>query len=170
LDILLYGRLLKRVERIPGFDCWIWIGRQSRCRASFTPYGAIKIAGRVARAHRVMWESTRGAIPPGMHVCHRCDVTLCVNPAHLFLGTSRDNMRDCASKGRLSRKSGWRNGRSQGTLNPRAKLTDEDIRSIRSSAERSPALASRYRVNASWIRRIRLGAVWKHTMPAGEGP
>lgn len=42
-----------------------------------------------------------GPIPEGMNVCHTCDVTLCVNVQHLFLGTQLENVADCADKGRM---------------------------------------------------------------------
>jgi hypothetical protein len=43
-----------------------------------------------------------GPIPDDMGICHRCDTPPCVNPDHLFLGTQKDNMADCAAKGRLA--------------------------------------------------------------------
>jgi len=48
----------------------------------------------------------------GKDVCHTCDVRLCCNPAHLFIGTRSDNVADCVAKGRYS------NGRAERTHCP----------------------------------------------------
>lgn len=75
--------------------CWLWLGRP-------TPrgYGQHRWEGKMMRAHRVAWLVSVGPIPAGLFVLHHCDNPPCVNPAHLWLGTHDDNMRDRQEKGR----------------------------------------------------------------------
>ena len=76
-------------------DCWNWNG------AKFSSgYGAFWLNGKNKSAHRVSWELTNGQIPDGKLVCHTCDISACVNPNHLFLGTWKGNMEDRDKKGR----------------------------------------------------------------------
>ncbi len=81
----------------PNTGCFLWLGPRTG-----NGYGAIKIGKKMCAAHRIVYEEFVGPIPPGLLVCHKCDVPLCVNPAHLFLGTNKDNMLDAARKGRTA--------------------------------------------------------------------
>lgn len=78
-------------------DCWLWLGNPAHRYGFF----AISATRRVA-PHRYSYELAHGPIPDGMQVLHTCDVPKCVNPAHLWLGTQDDNMKDKARKGRAS--------------------------------------------------------------------
>lgn len=142
--------------------CWPWRGARDK-----DGYGRL---GRGLRAHRFAFERTYGPIPNGLQVCHRCDNPPCCNPAHLFLGTIADNMRDKALKGRAA--SGDRNGRRlypeklRGENGPSAKLTEAQVLAIR-SAYRAAAcsvtsLARRYGISRRLVRKIAIREVWKH--------
>ena len=77
--------------------CILWQGATcSNGRYGRTSKGATEFM-----AHRQAYKDAKGEIPKGMCVCHSCDVGLCVNPKHLFLGTHSDNMKDAASKKRI---------------------------------------------------------------------
>lgn len=88
-------RFWSYVSPEPMSGCWLWTGWTVR-----KGYGALAIGGRSARANRLSWEIHRGAIPEGLFVCHKCDVSACVNPDHLYLGSGLDNARDMTTRGR----------------------------------------------------------------------
>jgi hypothetical protein len=83
----------RHIAREPNTGCWLWTGA-----VDLNGYGQLTFRGAHLRAHRASLESHIGAIPPGMLVCHRCDVRSCVNPAHLYAGTYSDNRRDTLAR------------------------------------------------------------------------
>jgi hypothetical protein len=144
-------RLLLRRNIAPGTSCWDWVG------ATVGGYGAINIAGKTRRVPRIAYEAWRGPIPAGLFVCHTCDNRRCFCPDHLFLGTNKDNVRDCISKGR------FRLGR--GSRQRCAKLTEADIPAIRellAAGNSQREVAKQYGVTQATISPIAIGRTWAH--------
>lgn len=79
--------------------CWEWV-----CTLNRDGYGmfAMRVLrkGKAVLAHRASYSLYKTFIPEGLLVLHRCDNPCCVNPDHLFLGTSQDNFNDMVAKGR----------------------------------------------------------------------
>lgn len=132
--------------------CRAWMG--TRLPAGYGRRDAPTESGRTKKVlvHRWVWEQVHGPIPDGMIVMHLCDHPACFRLDHLSLGTTLDNARDAASKGR----------QNKGTDCHSAKLTEETVLSIYNSAEYGNVLAARYGVADATISRIRSGETWRH--------
>jgi hypothetical protein len=145
-------RLLSKVEYDTNGGCWLW----AYARVGETGYGRLTLPGdKPIGAHKLSWLLFRGDIPAGLSVCHRCDIRICVNPDHLFLGSTAENMADRDAKGRGAKRAG--------ALNTQAKLTPEivaDIRARCARGEMQKALAEQYGVTPSTISDIRHGRSW----------
>ncbi len=145
-------RLWAKVHRLGPEDCWEWqAGRFD------TGYGAFCVDGQNRGAHRVVYQLECGPIPGGLLVCHSCDNPPCVNPAHLFLGTSADNTADAAAKDRLTFHRGEANGQ--------AKLDDMKVLEIRrrvAAGELHREVAMDFDISCPLVSRIVARKVWTH--------
>lgn len=131
----------------PNSGCWLWTGAVTK-----HGHGTFHVKRKTVSAHRLAFERSKGKIPDGLYVLHKCDVRCCVNPDHLWIGTQSDNLKDMASKGRSS----------LGEKNKRAKLTETDVRLIRASSDPYAELARRYGVHEQLIYQIRKRIIWRH--------
>ena len=150
--------ILKRIEYDTNGGCWLWRGKTAKNGYGITtadPFSPVLCTG----AHRRAYELFVGPIPSGMQVCHKCDVRVCVNPAHLFLGTARDNISDMDRKGRR------RTVAPCGPENGMVKLASSSVLEIRSLYDSGKGLSEigrRFSVTPQNIRSIVLRKTWSH--------
>ena len=133
--------------------CWEWQKAKDR-----DGYG-------YCRPHRKTWEIIHGIIPEGMCVCHTCDNPSCCNPEHLWIGTSKQNTTDRHSKGRT------RGTFGKGDHHPRARLTETQVREIRSrvvivngGTGNCREVSEDFGIEMSAIWKIARRKRWKHVL------
>jgi hypothetical protein len=131
-------------------QCWNWIG----CR---TPkgYGVVNPTPDMRYpAHRLAYMTYVGPLLEKEQVCHHCDNPSCVNPEHLFSGTTQDNTADMVQKGRNSR----------GESRPASKLNANKVAEIRNRhglGEGIRALAREFGVSQRAIQYVVRRIYWK---------
>lgn len=123
-------------------------------------YPRVRRSGPQVGAHRYVYELLVKKMEVGLHLCHHCDNPLCVNPAHMFEGTHKENMEDMVAKGRQG------GGAPAGEKNGRAKLTKEQvlrIRELHSTGEYSQAeLARMFGVDYRTMHKVVHRHNWRH--------
>jgi len=140
-------RLAERLAPANENGCILWLGSTRRGYGNITAGNG---RGPVA-VHRLAWELAHGPIPPGLLVCHKCDVRTCCNVDHLFLGTAADNSRDMVLKGR--------------NQVMRTRLTEGDviqIRTLHQSGVSRSQIAKQFGASTTLIRYVINRKLWKH--------
>ena len=146
------ARFLGRLKNMQN-GCIEWQGPRDK-----NGYGRLSYNGRPMLAHRVAWHIANNSVSnTDLMICHHCDNPPCCNPAHLFVGTAADNVKDM-----------WRKGR-EAALKPRvgsdvntSKLTATDVRAILASKLPSNELATKFGVTKEQINNIRSRRQWRH--------
>jgi hypothetical protein len=138
---------------IPEAGCWIWMGTTDK-----GGYGSVCFKGESMRAHRASYLASKGEIPPHHYICHHCDVRSCVNPAHLFCGTPKDNFLDMRAKGRRVQSNIY------GTQNGSAKLDEAKVLKIRALQGKKSLrqIGAQFQVSESLVRQIFARQIWKN--------
>lgn len=161
------ARFWSRVDKSAGPDaCWPWTAGKRP-----TGYGTAYIGGagrnatkKMDGAHRIAYRYATGVEPGENVVCHSCDNPSCCNPAHLWLGTQKQNMADAKAKGRASRPpvTDWKGRRERG-VHHWQRLTQEQAEEIRRRAlagENQRLLGEEFGINSRTVSKIKLGQRW----------
>jgi hypothetical protein len=136
-----------RLDKTGGPDsCWIWRGYVNP-QNGYGYVGEELGGGRPSSVHRRAYQLHHEIDPGELHVLHKCDVRICGNPRHLFLGTPFDNWWDAVEKGRAA-------------IVP--KLTTDEVVAIRRSSARVQDLVEQFRVTGQAIRDVRQRVTWRH--------
>lgn len=93
-------RIEANSEWEPNTGCRLWTG------ALIRDHGTIKHKGAPVYVHRAAWAHAQGldAVPKGIWVLHKCGISCCSNPDHLYVGSRQDNADDRRRHG------GYQNG------------------------------------------------------------
>jgi hypothetical protein len=152
LHLTQVNRFFSHVDTAGGPEaCWLWTGYIRE-----NGYGVFTVKGKEYKAHRLSYFIEHGRIDNDRLVLHRCDVRDCVNPAHLFLGTPKDNSQDAVSKGRNTKLYGEQNGK--------AKLTRAAVLAIRRMCQRGgvyqKTVAKQFGVSEATVSYVVNGGRW----------
>lgn len=151
-------RLKSRIK-IDENGCWIWQGSKKE-----NGYGNCGSGYPQQTSHRSAYQIFIGNIPDGLFVCHKCDVKLCCNPEHLFLGTNSENIKDAIKKGRIKCVPNKSKG-SKGEKNPKSKLDNYKVKRIRELIAKGFSISDvcRYaKISPSQVDRISKYKAWRH--------
>lgn len=146
------ARFWRKVDKRSSQECWPWTAH-----CDDWGYGTFKAnsSSGVEHATRFLMRTLHGPIPKGLQVCHRCDNPPCVNPNHLFFGTTQDNTKDMVDKGR----------QAKGVKLWTAKLTEEKViamRRFRAAGVELKELGRMFGVAPHTVFTTCTGRAWSH--------
>lgn len=150
-DASLRSRFERDVLPEPNSGCWLWTGPKY-----VYEYGCFSIGRRSYLAHRFAFALYNGAVASKAHVLHRCDNPACVNPAHLYIGTHQQNMKDRGGRGRSS------GGGKKGIECPWAKIDESAVRAIRGDERPGAVAGPDYGISPAQFYRIKKRERWGH--------
>lgn len=164
-DSIPENKLKKILQKtVKNGECMEWTGNYFKRYGSrkykndhLWGYPYMYYLNKVWRGNRLVMFLVHGNIPDGTNVLHSCDNMKCVNPKHLYFGTSKQNYLDMIERKRIKI--------VVGENNPNSKLKEKDILKIRDLYKEGKSykeLAEMFMVTTSNIGMIIRKKQWIH--------
>jgi len=100
-----HSRFWEKVDKRAPDECWPWTGsRTAQGYGKMQVWVASRGTWIATYAHRLAFEMEYGSFPESVDILHSCDNPPCTNPAHLRIGSQRDNVMESVVKGRWVRR------------------------------------------------------------------
>jgi hypothetical protein len=138
--------------------CWIWKGYLCSPKKIYGLTSS-RLDGKKKKilAHRLSYRLFNGDIPHGSCVLHTCDIPLCVNPDHLWIGSNYEYQKDMIEKGR--------DKKSYGETCALSRFKTEEIieiRKMRAEGFLFREIAEKFKTSTGNISSIVQKQSWKH--------
>jgi hypothetical protein len=148
--------LLQQTVELPehaldGNGCWVCLKAYS---SNGYPY--MRRNGKQQTVARWAYENKFGPIEKGQVLRHKCDNKGCINPDHMMLGSTKDNVRDAHERGLAPK----------GATHGMSKILVDDVRAMQllnQNGFTSSWIARLFRLNKSTVARILNGKHWTIT-------
>ncbi len=154
-------KLWSKIDKQTKDECWEWQGTKTTAG-----YGVLRVNYKLNYAHRLMWQlHNRTDIPKKGVICHKCDNPPCCNPAHLFLGSQADNLKDARNKGRLPS--------IQGERHFNTAITEDNVRQIRYLGYTNMTkkkIGEKFGISRQAVTDILYKRTWGHVDPEWQPP
>jgi len=114
-------------------------------------YARVQLTGERVGAHAFICRHAHGPAPSPEHeVAHSCGRRVCCNKRHVRWATSQENNQEKIRHGTIAR----------GRRNPRARLTEDEVRAIRVAPGYLREIADKYGISISGVYHVRAGHTW----------